>query len=604
MRVPFGILLLTLASVVGCVNASGKRFLGKRKDGTTIGADPKYTYTVTHEAVNAEEASYWSRLMQETTMSVAPMPKPPSPTPGPSRPEPPSPTPRPPAPTSENCDDVEYTVSLDFDKGDSINVNSIDVADQLQLNSVATPFKWIWVAASARGTIIKVDTETGEILGEYLTTPGVNSGSGNPSRTTVDNDGSVWVANRNGNPGSVVHVGLLENGQCEDRNGNGVIDTSTGLGDIKPWGDLSGTRKVATADDECIVSYTEVSSSGTRHVSVTPENDVWVSGKVGRNWDLVKGGNVNVVSDSGVTIIIHYNGVRVGGYGGLIDKNDVIWSTSAGSLLRWDTNKPLEGPNGDPAGPDIGPPINNRNWSGQNAVGHEYGLCVDPAGNVWNTNSYGGTIVKYAPDGKYIGTYSHGGNKAQGCVADTNGDIWVAHSLSNAITVGHLKNDGTLAGVVDLLGGNGPTGVAVDKNGKVWAANYNSNTLSRIDPTLNGGIGKVDMTVDLGAGAGPYNYSDMTGSTLIAPPSSGTWTVIYNSEEADKVWNGLVWNELTPGDSTLTVKAASSNDGVTFGVLQDPNDPIPNGQYLKVVVSFSRGTNGDSPILYDLSIKC
>ena len=189
-------------------------------------------------------------------MSVAPMPKPPSPTPGPSRPEPPSPTPRPPAPTSENCDDVEYTVSLDFDKGDSINVNSIDVADQLQLNNVATPFKCIWVAASARGTIIKVDTETGDILGEYLTTPGVNSGSGNPSRTTVDNDGSVWVANRNGNPGSVVHVGLLENGQCEDRNGNGVIDTSTGLGDIKPWGDLSGTRNVATAEDECIVSYT------------------------------------------------------------------------------------------------------------------------------------------------------------------------------------------------------------------------------------------------------------------------------------------------------------------------------------------------------------
>jgi sugar lactone lactonase YvrE len=492
---------------------------------------------------------------------------------------------------------------LDFDKGDSINVNSIDVADQLQLNSVATPFKWIWVAASARGTIIKVDTETGEILGEYLTTPGVNSGSGDPSRTTVDNDGSVWVANRRG-PGSVVHVGLLENGQCEDRNRNGVIDTSTGLGDIKPWSDLSGTRNVTTAEDECIVSYTAVSSSGTRHVSVTPENDVWVSGIVGRNWDLVKGGNVNVVSDSGVTIIIHYNGVRVGGYGGLIDKNDVIWSTSAGSLLRWDTNKPLEGPNGDPAGPDIGPPINNRNWSGQNAVGHEYGLCVDPAGNVWNTNSYGGTIVKYAPDGKYIGTYSHGGNKAQGCVADTNGDIWVAHSLSNAITVGHLKNDGTLAGVVDLLGGNGPTGVAVDKNGKVWAANYNSNTLSRIDPTLNGGIGKVDMTVDLGAGAGPYNYSDMTGSTLIAPPSSGTWTVIYNSEEANKVWNGLVWNELTPGDSTLTVKAASSNDRVTFSTLQDPNDPIPNGQYLKVVVSFKRGTNGDSPILYDLTIKC
>ena len=163
-------------------------------------------------------------------------------------------------------------------------------------------------------------------------------------------------------------------------------------------------------------------------MSVTPENDVWVSGTGGRNWDLVKGGNVNVVSDSGVTIITHYDGVGYGGYGGLIDKNGVIWSTTKDSLLRWDTNKPLEGLNGDPEGTDIGPPIDNRNWSAQSAVGNEYGLCVDPAGNVWNTNASGGTIVKYAPDGKYIGTYNHGADTAQGCVADANGDIWVAHS--------------------------------------------------------------------------------------------------------------------------------------------------------------------------------
>jgi sugar lactone lactonase YvrE len=408
-----------------------------------------------------------------------------------------------------------YTSTADFNVGESVNVNSNYVADQLQLDNVATPFNFIWVAASARGTIVKVDTITGNILGEYRTTPGQN---GNPSRTTVDSDGSVWVANRDG-PGSVVHIGLVENGQCEDRNGNGVIDSSTGLGDIRLWSDLSGTRNVATAADECIVSYTPVSSIGTRHVSVTPENNVWVSGTVGQNWDLVKGGNVKVVSDSGVAIITHYNGVGYGGYGGLIDKNGVIWSTSSDSLLRWDTNKPLIGENGDPAGPDIGPPIDNRNWSGQNDAAYEYGLCVDPAGNVWNTNLYGGIIVKYAPDGKYIDTYSHGGTYAQGCVADTNGDIWVAHSQIYSTTVGHLTSDGTLAGVVDLQGGQGPTGVAVDKNGKVWAANAISDTLSRIDPTL-GLAGEVDLMVNLGKGAYPYNYSDMTGTTLSPPQTS------------------------------------------------------------------------------------
>jgi hypothetical protein len=81
--------------------------------------------------------------------------------------------------------------------------------------------------------------------------------------------------------------------------------------------------------------------------------------------------------------------------------------------------------------------------------------------------------------------------------------------------------------------------VAVDTAGKVWSANINSSTVSRIDPSLGsiggGGvnIGAVDLTVSLGAGAGPYNYSDMTGSTLIAPPTTGRWTVYHNSGLVD-----------------------------------------------------------------------
>ncbi len=97
MRVPSSTLLLVVVSVVGSVNASGKSFLRQaRQDEMTVGAIPKYT--ITHESVRAEEESYWSRLMQETTMSVAPTPAPPSPTPETPTPEPPSPTPESPTP--------------------------------------------------------------------------------------------------------------------------------------------------------------------------------------------------------------------------------------------------------------------------------------------------------------------------------------------------------------------------------------------------------------------------------------------------------------------------------------------------------------------------
>jgi uncharacterized surface protein with fasciclin (FAS1) repeats len=104
MRLPSSTFLLVLASVLGSANASDKSFLRQaRQDETTVGASPKYT--ITHESVKAEEASYWSRLMQETTMSVAPTPGPPSPTPEPPTPRPPTnpaPTaPVTPAPTPE-----------------------------------------------------------------------------------------------------------------------------------------------------------------------------------------------------------------------------------------------------------------------------------------------------------------------------------------------------------------------------------------------------------------------------------------------------------------------------------------------------------------------
>ena len=116
-----------------------------------------------------------------------------------------------------------YTLDADFDEGTLVNVNHDPPNnDQLQLDSVATPFEFIWVAASARGTIIKIDTVTGAILGEYHSAP---EGRGlNPSRTTVDGNGNVWSGNRDEvdeNKGSAVKIGLEENGQCVDRNTNG-----------------------------------------------------------------------------------------------------------------------------------------------------------------------------------------------------------------------------------------------------------------------------------------------------------------------------------------------------------------------------------------------
>ena len=142
--------------------------------------------------------------------------------------------------------------------------------------------------------------------------------------------------------------------------------------------------------------------------------------------------------------------------------------------------------------------------------------------------------------------------------------------------------------------GSGPTGVAVDRNGKVWATNYHSGTVSRIDPNA-GGAGSVDFTT-VNLGGNPYNYSDMTGSTLTGKPGAGTWSVVYDSGAAGTEWGELTWTDRLPGDSSISVRVASSADGVTFGpdeaVTEGTDLTVADGRYLKITVAFRRSTSG------------
>ena len=163
---------------------------------------------------------------------------------------------------------VLYTTDADFDQGTLVSVNhEAPYNDQLQLDSLTKPFPFINVAASGRGTVVRANTETGEIVGEYWTAP---DGRGlNPSRTTVDLFGNVWTANRNEADlidevlhGSAVKIGLIVGGTwvdefgsadpnggylappfgyntCVDRDADGLIRTSKGLGDFLDWPDFT-----------------------------------------------------------------------------------------------------------------------------------------------------------------------------------------------------------------------------------------------------------------------------------------------------------------------------------------------------------------------------
>jgi len=521
---------------------------------------------------------------------------------------------------------VSYTTDADFDQGTLVNVNHDVVHDQIQLNESVTPFPFINVAASARGTIIRIDVNTGAILGEYYTSP--NGMGRNPSRTTVDLTGSVWVSNRNESgyspagtqtpKGSITRVGLVIGGTrvnadgtpnpagqylkppfqyntCIDRNGDGLIKTSRGLGNILPWTNTNGADThggVSSAEDECIINYTRTIATNTRTVAIDADNNVWVGG-ANMAHEKINGATGQPVPGT------QFN-LGCGGYGGLIDKNGVLWSARFGNgLLRFDTNTMT--------GRCLG-----------NSMG-DYGLGIDPnTGEIWHSSLDGSAKVgKIAPDGSLIGRYNQGFYRAQGVAVDDASNVWVAHAKDRSKTVGHLRTNGTYVGSVTV--GTGPTGVAVDANGKVWATNYNSNTVSRINPDagpVGGGgykVGAVDMTVSLGSGAYPYNYSDMTGYVSIGSTSQqGIWTVIQDSGVPGNRWGTITWNTEPEGSQPegtqiiLEARAAETEAGLpgqSFIVVSNNVPFMLLGRFIEARVILKPNASGTSPVLSDINIS-
>jgi len=500
-----------------------------------------------------------------------------------------------------------YASEDDFNGDNTVHVNVVALPGRLILKSERIISKYIWVPESALGTVVRIKIETGEIVGRYKTWPdSYGVGGSNPKGVSVDRDGTLWVANNNdynGN-GTITHIGLEETGLCEDRNGNGIIETSSGLSDLKAWADDSGTHGVATADDECITHFVSVSSSKSFYISVNRDNDVWVSGYDRPNFDLVKGGRYDM-ADSG-TIIETYPSIGFGGYPGLIDGNNYLWSSRLNhGLLRWSTNYPLAGTNGSPGGLDVGPPYYSG-WGANSDVG-SYGLCKERVGNnIWNTNfRTSGEIKRFASLGNYDTNFSTGGDYPIGCVfSPGTDDLWIANSGSN--TVAHLKSNGTLLGTIPV--GTTPTAVSVDRFGQIWVCNAGSHNVNRIDPSLNNGVGGVNLTIPLSPNAGPYSMSDMTGvtsdTTSERPPMTGTWTVTHDSGIVGQKWGYVTWFAALDYGAAINVQARSSTDGISHSawesVTQFVDLTVPNGRYLQVRVRL--GSSGTTPVLCSLSI--
>jgi len=246
---------------------------------------------------------------------------------------------------------------------------------------------------------------------------------------------------------------------------------------------------VAHAEDECIVHYVRVDGQGIRHMSVDRNNNVWVGGWSDHIFNVIDG-------ESGEILGRFNHGC--GGYGGLIDAHDVLWSASHSTLLRYDTNGTLYD-------------FSDDSWRCLN-YSNSYGLGRDSEGYIWNSLSNQSRAIKLTPGGQIIGKYYTQGSAPTGLAVDLNNDAWITNRYSGNIV--RLGSDGSFKALVRV--GGYPTGASVDAEGKVWVSVHNEDKFVRIDPATN----TIDMEVKLRNYSRPYNYSDMTGSLLTGKPNT------------------------------------------------------------------------------------
>lgn len=380
------------------------------------------------------------------------------------------------------------------------------------VGAIEPAFSFIWIANAEQSTLSKLDTRTLAEVGRYLTR---EDSAGNPSRTSVNLSGDVAVANRNG--GVAKFYAKLED--CEDRNGDGVIQTSTGAADVLPW-----------AAEECRAWFTPLSyvsnrplawARGTLNSATCKYEDekVWTSGAnnctdtacqidvmrmngdTGAVEDMVPIGGLmgkNFISGGFGGLDFGFGGAGIlnyGAYGGAADGAGNFWLfvSNTTQLIRVDHAT-----------------LNVEIWKIPKDNG--YGITVDNKGRPWVCGQAGLTRFDYtsqtfAENNAFVVGFN-------GCMTDGNGTIWVGGGGDAGMAGVHSFDEETLMMKQSITVPDGAKGVSIDFDGYVWGV-AKGDVASRVDPVTGDIMTYRGLT-------GAYSYSDMTGFGLrvagTAPP--------------------------------------------------------------------------------------
>jgi hypothetical protein len=326
--------------------------------------------------------------------------------------------------------------------------------------------------------------------------PGVPGGS--PSRTSVNLAGDMAVANRcnlqepvpMGCAGVTKIAARVED--CVDKNGDGVITTSAGPGDVKAWD-----------QDECVLWHTPLQARSNRPVAWTAgeldpvtcahENaKVWTATSFDGNDSAVKVYLLN--GDSGAIeeeiVVQGWQGTGYAIYGGAVDSKDDFWfvggySNQLGHVRRDDFSYEVIPSPGTPYGTMVD--SKDRPWL-LNGGMHRY----DPMSQTWQSQPCPFPCTSITQDG--------------------DGNVWIGGVAFQDNQIRLLKVDADTMQTIGMITdtdipeiGNS-WGLATDVEGYLWAVEMGTRAfkIDRADYSYQFFQNTTSM----------YTYSDMTGFGL------------------------------------------------------------------------------------------
>ena len=445
----------------------------------------------------------------------------------------------------------------------------------LTLETSKVGLSFIWIANSGQNTVSRLDTEECKETGRYKV-------CGNPSRTSVDQAGNLWVGCRK--DGGVAKIAGDES-LCVDKNGNGMIDTAE---DLNGDGKVNGNEVYPKGQDECVMFVVYPGGVCQRAVGVDQANYAWVG-----EWNSKK--LRRLAPQTGV--VVQEISLPNNPFGLVVDPNGIIWVSGrgGGKLVRVD--------------PGTG---QVKTYSPNIGCFEPSGINLDYMGRVWVSNCCCWHVgYRFDPETlQWVAAPTQ--PRPRGMAGSSDGYVYVANDQSHRIAVIDADTAETL-GYMDLGGGHLPFGVDVDYNGYVWAINKSASSASKIDPET------YQVVCEVPVGGSPETYSDMTGYALhsfTAP--EGSYRHFFDSAQGfSSVY--VDFETIDPESCYIKVRLRSADDEATLAVTQwqgyfgpFPPDMFPidltalpdmGGKKLEVEVSLFRNSETCAPIVKSIQVK-